>query len=225
MSGRPESYSNFVKKIEERVDTLIEAGDRAECDKYGKALASLCATGESDPLLDGVLAGFRDKYRVRFAGTARPAAPVRDEDVKLIVQPVAAQTLAPMPEGTFTVEHADGSYETVRIETVKTGGLAGKRIASHISGPDNDNDFQGFAFVNDNRTLKVWSKKANIDERWVKAVQTVLLTGDTGEMAEAYAHRSGRCARCSRTLTVPVSLHHGYGPECLKKISGQMALA
>ncbi len=209
-NGRDE----FIQMVKNTIDGLISNGDRAACDKYGKSLAAVTADGKFNELLP-VLEDFRARYRVRFAGPQAAVQPVR---------PAAPLTSA-VPEGTFTVEHPDGSYETVKIEVIKDGGLKGKRIASHISGPDNETDFTGFAFVNDNRTISVWKKKANIDPRWVKAVQTVLLAGDTGEMAEAYAIRSGRCARCNRTLTVPTSLHQGYGPECIKKVEGQMALA
>lgn len=40
------------------------------------------------------------------------------------------------------------------------------------------------------------------------------------EAALAYALESGRCSRCDRELTVPASIHQGYGPECVKYVIG-----
>jgi len=30
--------------------------------------------------------------------------------------------------------------------------------------------------------------------------------------------KSTNCARCGRKLTVPISVHSGFGPECIKKV-------
>lgn len=35
-----------------------------------------------------------------------------------------------------------------------------------------------------------------------------------------YAEESSRCRRCGRVLTVDVSRHQGYGPECIKHVGG-----
>jgi Family of unknown function (DUF6011) len=33
-------------------------------------------------------------------------------------------------------------------------------------------------------------------------------------------HHEGRCGRCGRLLTVPESITSGYGPECVKHVTG-----
>ena len=138
----------------------------------------------------------------------------------------ASQKLREIPEGTFTVVSAtDGAetYETVKIETVNNpaSGLHGKRIAKFINGPDNENDFQGFAFVTDQGQVNVWSRFARIDSRWVDAVKVIIGSDEElrGEARKAYAIRSGRCSVCGRKLTTPDSLieRGGIGPECFKK--------
>lgn len=137
---------------------------------------------------------------------------------KLANRHVPAETTREIPTGTFTVEHGGSDvYETIKIERVEGGNFDGKVIASFINGPDNETSFKGFCFINpENLTVKVWSRFSGIDERWVKAVQTVLL-GDAADGREAYALRSGRCSRCNRKLTVPASLHRGLGPDCASK--------
>jgi hypothetical protein len=50
-----------------------------------------------------------------------------------------------------------------------------------------------------------------------------VLFNDPDEVARAalaYAMESGRCARCDKQLTVPASIHQGYGPECVKYVRG-----
>jgi hypothetical protein len=123
-----------------------------------------------------------------------------------------------IPLGTFTVEHADGSYETVKIHQAGPGSnLAGKIMGSHINGPDNETSYQAFCFIDEHTgMIHVWSRFAHIDERWVKAIDHVIHMDAEGraEGREAYAMRSGRCSKCGRKLTVPASLHRGMGPEC-----------
>jgi hypothetical protein len=36
----------------------------------------------------------------------------------------------------------------------------------------------------------------------------------------AYAEMSKRCRRCGRVLTVPTSLHRGFGPDCWEIVNG-----
>lgn len=126
-----------------------------------------------------------------------------------------------IPLGTFTVITPDrAEHETIKIHQPKEGSsLYGKTIVSHIAGPSNELDFQGFAFINDLGRVVVWSRFRGIDPRWVEAAYTVLRGDDEtrGSAQQAYAMQSGRCARCGRKLTVPANLHRGVGPECASK--------
>lgn len=139
---------------------------------------------------------------------------------KLAARHEAPRQNLEIPQGTFTVEHTDGSYETVKIKTHLEGTMAGKTIASFLSGPDNESSFTGFAFIDPSGRIKVWSRFANIDRRWIEAVE-IVLSGDNGAAREAYAIRSGKCSICGRKLTVPASLHQGMGPECFSKWGGE----
>lgn len=136
--------------------------------------------------------------------------------------PGPAPSLAGVPPGTYTVVlGGEADYVTLRLveATGPAATLAGAtRVLEHLVGPDNGTDFVGRGWVTADvgwmpwrRTLADPALAARLD----RAV--AVLAGANGALPglrEAYAMRSGRCARCARRLTVPASLHRGLGPEC-----------
>ncbi len=136
-----------------------------------------------------------------------------------------------IPDGTYTVVNdRTGGYRTIEITTpdratLKKAVREGTQIAAYHSGPDNETQFTGFAWVQ-GANVEPFAKHAATDSLpdW-KAALRFLLTGkvSTADAAHAYALKSGRCARCQRKLTVPASLHRGYGPECVKKAADEAA--
>lgn len=122
-------------------------------------------------------------------------------------------------DGTYTLAYKDGSHFTFKIETVTKGQLVGKRIISYLAGSDNTHDFYGFAFLNDGNVC-VWKKfrGGKLDER-ARHLEILFNMPERLEAAGLeYAVRSGRCRRCNRKLTVPASIHRGYGPDCAEMI-------
>lgn len=133
----------------------------------------------------------------------------------------SAPKVPKVSDGTYTVLRPDGVYVTVRIETQPDDATfaPGDRVASFLSGPDNETHFTGFAFVN-GLNVNVWRRfRDTLDPKYADAVRVVLGTPSrTDEFREAYALRSGRCARCGHKLTVPASLHRGLGPDCARQL-------
>lgn len=127
------------------------------------------------------------------------------------------QSAFPVPEGRYTVSFADGSYKTIKVgrQHEDSEFMPGRLILSYLSGSDNDSDYTSFAHVLENGTVVVW-KKHRENETLRESVKVLL--GSPQAAALAYAEQSGCCARCGRTLTVPVSLNMGYGPECAKRL-------
>lgn len=129
--------------------------------------------------------------------------------------------------GTHTIESTrTGDHRTVRVSRQKADAkfAPGQRIAELLVGPDNENDFQGFAFVTDEGELRVWKKKAG---KITTAIAAILadLTSSEPESTEWFRrgywlHTSGMCFRCNRKLTTPESIETGIGPVCRKKIGG-----
>jgi len=118
-------------------------------------------------------------------------------------------------DGTFTLVYKDGSHFTFQVETCDKGTFAGRRIVSYLMGADNENDYAGLGFLNGS-TVALWSKHKGTKLE-TRAAHLNILFGMPERLEAAgmdYALISGRCRRCHRKLTVPASIHRGYGPDC-----------
>lgn len=137
----------------------------------------------------------------RSAEAVAPVAPI-----------VAAAPVALPQAGVYTVLLAGSDYRTVKVlPSDYKAGVA--MVASFLSGADNTSEYTGFADINDDGSIRVWSKfRANSEV--ISALRT-LVAGDESAVLTA-AH----CRRCGRVLTVPTSLHQGYGPTCITKVGG-----
>lgn len=114
-----------------------------------------------------------------------------------------------LADGTITVELNNGKHFTYRIKTIKKGDLEGKRIVSLLTGPNNQRDYKGFAFVNHLGIVCLWRRCQT--PAFIKHAQ--LLDG------QAQAHvrewlQEGRCRQCGKVLTDPESIRLGIGPKC-----------
>lgn len=140
---------------------------------------------------------------------ARTPGPTREPEQK---------TEPAIRDGYFTVILEDGSHVTIRIKAHwdKARAEGGEQVAAYLMGSDNENDYQGFAFIKGGR-FNLWKKfqhsNTGRDRRIEKALVT-LIQGDPGEAGLRYAIESSRCSVCGRRLTVPASVHRGLGPEC-----------
>lgn len=130
-------------------------------------------------------------------------------------------TSAPVtiPLGYFTVRHPDSDeYETIQIKRAgPNSNLAGKIMAGHIKGPNNQTDYQMFCFIDETTgQVKLWGRFLNIDPRWPEAVRTVIGMDKERRIkaGKAYAQVSKRCMVCGLPLTTPESLDRGIGPVC-----------
>lgn len=155
------------------------------------------------------------------------------ETQSVISEPAAATQPCESPRqadgrvknGTYTlVSHKSDEHRTFKIATVQNeqSGLHGKRIMSLLMGPNNESDYIGFAFVEDDNTLRVWGRFRGT------------LTGDMGHCLMAFLTRGtvaadgsvripsinghvlfkSACRVCNRPLTCPESIMTGIGPVC-----------
>jgi hypothetical protein len=129
-----------------------------------------------------------------------------------------ARSAFKVPDGRYTVTFADGTYKTLRVRTQDEDAdfMPGRAILGYLSGANNDSDYTQFAHVDETGTIRVWSKHR--ENTALREAVKVLIDSPQAS-ALAYAEQSGCCARCGRTLTVPSSLHAGFGPECATKVS------
>lgn len=145
-------------------------------------------------------------------------------------------------DGTYTVvfthdevrHYSDGDSIAADVEERRTLRLrdatswakdlpAGSQVAEFLSGPDNETDFTGFAFVVNGKP-RVWrrfresgstlTRALPNESRIVQALEHLLGMDDPSEAGYRYALESSRCYRCNHKLTVPASIHRGLGPVC-----------
>jgi len=132
--------------------------------------------------------------------------------------------------GRYTVvNRSTGEHRTFQIETQPADAkfAPGQRVLGLLNGPNNEVDYEGFAFV-DEAGIHVWHRKeaqdparwsayeVYADMLWSLAIENVY----SPWAVKGYALlEEGRCARCNRTLTTPRSLETGYGPWCEGMVS------
>jgi hypothetical protein len=126
--------------------------------------------------------------------------------------------------GTYTIQNTTtGEHKTFSIKTQKDDAsfAPGKRVAALLIGANNETDYKGFAFVNDDSVV-VWASKrgqsAPSSYDWFADMLNVKLLDKASRFGKEYCDYScsveKRCLRCNRKLTNPRSLESGYGPEC-----------
>lgn len=115
-----------------------------------------------------------------------------------------------------------GNHRTFKISTVHKEGhaLEGKRIVALLAGPNNTLDYEGFAFVAENGSVRVWSKKRGdikdgryVETEWEKFADLLTRPHYWSERGVEYM-ASLACRRCGRPLTHPESIASGIGPIC-----------
>ena len=130
------------------------------------------------------------------------------------------ETIA-IPNGIYTINSPSGEHRTFKIHTVRKGNLEGKRIVSLLIGRDNENDYKGFAFIDD-MGIRVWRKYQNdgnsIYEKYARCLWDLIMDDENSHFRSLGMTLlvSKHCIRCNRTLTTPESIENGIGPECIK---------
>lgn len=141
--------------------------------------------------------------------------------------------------GTYTVSHPTQGHFTIKLWTGQKGDFTGKRILSLLTGPNNETDFKGVAFWNDERKIAhVWRRFKGArssfpidgyhwqkDGGWSAYEQKLAIwcclavRGSSSYWrAEGYSLLlESRCCICNRKLTHPESIEAGIGPECARR--------
>lgn len=123
--------------------------------------------------------------------------------------------------GEVTISNpTSGGHRTFKVTTILEGDLAGRRVVGLLTGPENTSDYQCFAFVLDNGQVKVWSRFRGQNGKrsdWEKFADMLERPGYWTARAGLEYLVSGRCRRCNRLLTDPLSIATGQGPTCRGK--------
>ena len=129
----------------------------------------------------------------------------------------------------FTVECPDGVHYTYRVDRVEGNAqYPGESwFVKTLTGPDNEEDYTYMGKL-DPRTGSVFTtaKSKQFDGQYRFRLLNRVLGRVWANDHAAYeqhgfkTHHEGKCGRCGRTLTTPVSVSSGFGPECLKILNG-----
>jgi hypothetical protein len=132
--------------------------------------------------------------------------------------------------GKITIESPKGGHRTFSIKTQEDDAkfAPGKRVIALLAGPDNENSYKGFGFVNETG-IYIWnSKKAPEGQpltSWQVFGAMIWNLANKGEESSYYkmGYRmliEKKCLVCNRTLTTPESIANGIGPICAGKSAG-----
>ena len=116
---------------------------------------------------------------------------------------------------TFTVtSNKTNTHYTYKVNV--SDGENPVHFVNVLSGPDNTDDYMYLGIIRDEHKLQA-GKKGRPDAPSFKAFEWVLkiLNTTTGDLNENVTiQHEGRCCRCNRPLTDPVSIATGMGPIC-----------
>lgn len=140
---------------------------------------------------------------------------------------------APLPTAQAVTQFALAGNATLTIRSLKTGSRFTYRIrksedgrvwfVSYLRGAENDSE-SSYQFLGTIKGDKSYAhgRKSRIapDAPVAKAFEwfegKVIAQQTLPEQIEVW--HEGRCGRCNRKLTVPESIEHGFGPECVKHV-------
>ena len=139
-------------------------------------------------------------------------------DVQIILQYIFGG------KSTFTLQSvASGERFTYQIvQSAKRPGDTRPPVffVTVLTGPDNSSDYAFVGTIFERKTYK-FSPKAGftMQSPSVKAFQWAFakfVEGVVPDQLEFWP--TTNCARCGRPLTVPTSVHNGFGPDCITKV-------
>jgi hypothetical protein len=144
-----------------------------------------------------------------------------DDAADRLLSPAALPRASDMPQdylpnGTYTLVFPSGEHRTFRVRTERKNAFRGRRTIGLLIGPDNTDEYESFAFVNDDG-IGVWQRFRSGPFSPSKQQQYAAILWDLthGEELDGYELRvAKRCMRCNRLLTTPESIEIGFGPEC-----------
>lgn len=130
-----------------------------------------------------------------------------------ITDPKAAFEFALGGAARFTlVSQKTGDRKTFRVKKAEDAAMYFVQL---LTGPDNTEDYTYLGFLKDGGNGLIAGKKGNANHPAFKAFDWTFRHIEQGHMPEKLEFwHEGRCARCARVLTDPVSIERGLGPEC-----------
>ena len=152
--------------------------------------------------------------------TVKQVEPEKFTDAQIILQYIFGG------KSTFTLQSiASGERFTYQIvQSAKRPGDSRPPVffVTVLTGPDNSDNYSFVGTIFERKTYK-FSPRAGftLQSPSVRAWQwafTNFVSGIVPDKLEFWP--SAHCARCGKKLTVPASVHDGFGPDCITKVGG-----
>lgn len=117
----------------------------------------------------------------------------------------------------FTVANDKGNHYTFKIRKAKEDQFK-HFFVSLLTGPQNTNDYTYMGIYNPNahKVFLTAKSKYNAESVPFKVINwaiNMVANGKTLPVGYSIQHE-GRCAKCGKLLTDPVSIETGFGPIC-----------
>lgn len=121
----------------------------------------------------------------------------------------------------FTVDNGKGTHYTYRIGHSREDQPL---FVGLLTGPNNESDYTYMGILDpENMTVRLTAKsRYTAETQPFKVVNWALRqVSQNKELPSGYSVKhEGKCCRCGRTLTDPISIDRGVGPECWEKMGG-----
>lgn len=125
-----------------------------------------------------------------------------------------------IPNGSITIRNlGTGDHRTFRVRTQAPEArfAPNRRILSILTGPRNEHDYTGIAFINDDG-VQVWKRHRDTEfEALAKFFWRLLVNEEHGSDYDIFLEK--RCLVCNRLLTEPESIVTGIGPVCADRLA------
>lgn len=128
--------------------------------------------------------------------------------------------------GRFTIQNREsGQHRTFKVSTKAPDSdfAPGRRVVGLLTGPDNEESYTGFGFVNEDH-IQVWSSKRgkagakSAFDHYADMLFSLVVDGGFSPYAEKYTLLEETvCRVCNRPLTTPESIKSGIGPICAER--------
>lgn len=111
-----------------------------------------------------------------------------------------------------------GAHYTFHIERATDGRPI--YFVSLLTGPDNQGDFSYIGVIREGAFKTTAKTKLPEDSRPIVSFKWIWgwLTKRDQLPPQCIIRHEGRCGRCNRQLTTPISIDRGIGPECAKQM-------
>jgi hypothetical protein len=108
-----------------------------------------------------------------------------------------------------------GAHFTYRVVAADDGAAF---FVSVLNGPSNTSDFKYIGLIGRRGDFIATRKSPSPDASSFKVFAWMWAHLNAGHgLGSSEVHHDGKCGRCRRTLTVPMSLELGLGPVCVNK--------